>query len=106
MDDPRYEYRVSWSDNSDAWIGRCDGFLLVSHLAPTEAEALDGIRALVADIVADLQADGEPLPRPVPWEWHDAARLDSTVPLFSEGWCDPPLAERVDELLAETGFGT
>ena len=48
MDDPSYEYRASWSDNSDAWVGRCDGFLLVSHLAPTEAEALDGIRALVA----------------------------------------------------------
>lgn len=29
-----------------------------------------------------------------------------TVPLFSEGWGDPTLAERVDELLAETGFGT
>ena len=24
-------------------LGLCDGFLLVSHLAPTEAEALDGI---------------------------------------------------------------
>lgn len=29
-----------------------------------------------------------------------------TVPLLSEGWGDPTLAERVDELLAETGFGT
>ena len=28
-----------------------------------------------------------------------------TVPLFAEGWGDPTLAERVDELLAETGFG-
>ena len=28
-----------------------------------------------------------------------------TAPLFSEGWGDPTLAERVDELLAETGFG-
>ncbi len=39
MDDPSYEYRASWSDNSDAWVGRCDGFLLVSHLAPTEPES-------------------------------------------------------------------
>ncbi len=44
-----------------------------------EAEALDGIRALVADIVSDLRANGEPLPSPVPWEWHDAARLDSAT---------------------------
>ena len=28
-----------------------------------------------------------------------------TTPLFTEGWNDPTLAERVDELLAETGFG-
>lgn len=29
-----------------------------------------------------------------------------TVPLFSEGWGDSSLAERVDELLAEMGFGS
>ena len=29
-----------------------------------------------------------------------------TAPLFSEGWGDPTLAERVDELLADMGFGT
>ena len=40
-----------------------------------------------------------------------ATALDSregsspTVPLF-DGWGDPTLAERVDDLLAETGFGT
>ena len=79
MDDSSYEYRVSWSDCNDAWVGRCDGFLLVSHLAPTRVEALDGIRSLVADIVADLRTRGEPLPPPVPWEWHDAAQLDASA---------------------------
>ena len=29
-----------------------------------------------------------------------------TAPLFIKGWGDPTLAERVDELLADTGFGT
>lgn len=29
-----------------------------------------------------------------------------TAPLFAEGWGDSTLAERVDELLAESGFGT
>ena len=79
MNVPGYKYRASWSDDSNAWVGRCDGFLLASHLAPTEAEALDGIQALVADIVYDLRAKGEPLPSPVPWEWHDAARLDDAA---------------------------
>ena len=36
----------------------------------------------------------------------DRRDVAPTVPLFSEGWGDPTLAERVDELLAETGFGT
>ena len=31
--------------------------------------------------------------------------VSPTVPLFTEGWGDPTLAERVDDLLAETGFG-
>ncbi len=28
------------------------------------------------------------------------------APLFAEGWGDSTLAERVDELLTESGFGT
>lgn len=31
--------------------------------------------------------------------------VSPTVPLFAEGWGDPTLAERVNELLADTGFG-
>ena len=31
--------------------------------------------------------------------------VSPTVPLFTKGWGDPTLAERVDELLADTGFG-
>ena len=75
MHDPRYEYRASWSEDDDAWVGACNGFLLVSHLAPTEAEASGGIRSLVADILSDMRANGEPLPLPLPWEAYDSARL-------------------------------
>ena len=35
----------------------------------------------------------------------DRREVSPTVPLFAEGWGDPTLAERVDELLADTGFG-
>lgn len=75
MDEPDYEYRTSWSEDDDAWVGVCNGFLLVSHLAPTEAEALSGIRSLVADIVSDMTANGEPLPLSLSWESFDAAQL-------------------------------
>ena len=79
MNEPRYQYRASWSDEDDAWIGVCNGFLLVSHVAPTEADCLRGIRVLVDDIVADLQSNGEPLPRPLPWNAFDARFLDAAV---------------------------
>ena len=36
----------------------------------------------------------------------DRREVAPTAPLFSEGWGDPTMAERVDELLSETGFGT
>ena len=79
MDDPGYEYRTSWSEDDEAWVGACNGFLLVSHLAPTEAEAVSGIRSLVADIVSDMRANGEPLPLPILWEAYDAARLGTVT---------------------------
>lgn len=79
MNEPRYRYRTSWSDEDHGWIGVCDGFLLVSHIAPTEAESLRGIRALVDDIVADLHRNGEPLPRPLPWDAFDARLVDAAV---------------------------
>ena len=79
MDDPGYEYRTSWSEDDEAWVGACNGFLLVSHLAPTEAEASSGIRSLVADIVSDMRVNGEPLPLPLSWEAYDAAQLGTVT---------------------------
>ncbi len=32
--------------------------------------------------------------------------MAATAPLFAEGWGDPTLAERVDELLADSDYGT
>lgn len=79
MNEPRYQFRASWSEEDGAWVGVCNGFLLVSHMAPTQAECLRGIRSLVDDIVIDLHANGEPLPRPVPWDSFDDMQLNATV---------------------------
>ena len=79
MDELCYEYRAFWSAEDDAWVGLCDGFSLVSHLAPTEAEALDGIRSLASAIVADLRSGGEPLPLPAPWGEDNAGCLSGTA---------------------------
>ena len=37
----------------------------VGWLAPTLDEAFSGIRELVGDVIADLRANGEPLPTPL-----------------------------------------
>ncbi|MDE0268634.1 MAG: ribbon-helix-helix protein, CopG family [Acidimicrobiaceae bacterium] len=38
-------------------------------------------------------------------DWLKHREVEPTTPLFAQGWGDPTLAERVDELLSETGFG-
>lgn len=58
-------YRVFFSDEDDEWVGICEPFgPRLSHLAATPEEALAGIRALVAEVIDDLRAEGKPMP----WE--------------------------------------
>ncbi len=61
----RYSYRVVWSAEDDEYVGLCAEFDSLSWLAGTQAAALKGIRQVVADVVADLKADGEPVPTPL-----------------------------------------
>ena len=57
-----YTYRVTWSAEDAEHAGLCAEFPSSSWLAPTPEEALSGIRAVVADVVRDLRASGEPVP--------------------------------------------
>jgi predicted HicB family RNase H-like nuclease len=54
-----FTYRVSWSQEDGEHVGTCLEFPSLSHLAADPAEALDGVRKLVADVVADMQANNE-----------------------------------------------
>lgn len=65
LKDDRYTYRITWSDEDNEHVGLCAEFPSLSWLAPTPGGALRGIRRLVADVVADLQATGEPVPEPL-----------------------------------------
>jgi predicted HicB family RNase H-like nuclease len=62
MQTDHYTYRVTWSAEDGEHVGLCAEFPSLSHLATTPEEALHGIRALVADVVADLEASGENVP--------------------------------------------
>jgi predicted RNase H-like HicB family nuclease len=65
MNIKHYTFRVTWSPEDDEHLGLCAEFPSLSWLAKTPEAALKGIEKVVADVVADLQASGDPLPVPV-----------------------------------------
>jgi predicted HicB family RNase H-like nuclease len=60
-----YTYRVTWAEEDGEYVGLCVEFPSLSWLASEPEVALQGIRQVVADVVADLQANGEPIPEPI-----------------------------------------
>ncbi|MFH0847577.1 MAG: toxin-antitoxin system HicB family antitoxin [Chloroflexota bacterium] len=60
-----YTYRVTWSFEDDEYVGLCAEFPSLSWLANTPEEALQGIRSLVAEVIADMKSSGEPIPEPI-----------------------------------------
>jgi len=65
LENDRYTYRVTWSEEDGEYVGVCAEFPSLSWLAPEPEAALHGIRDVVAQVVADLQANGEPVPEPL-----------------------------------------
>ena len=65
MSADHYTYRVTWSPQDGEHVGLCAEFPSLSWLARTPEAALKGIRQVVADSVADLQASGEEVPIPL-----------------------------------------
>ena len=60
----RYTYSVTWSDEDAQYVGTCEELGGLSNLADSQELALSGIVVLVADVVRDLQANGEMVPDP------------------------------------------
>lgn len=65
MSTPHYTYRVTWSPDDSEHVGLCAEFPSLSWLAKTPEAALKGIRQVVAESVADMQANGEDVPVPL-----------------------------------------
>jgi len=65
LKDDHYTYRVSWSEEDNEYIGLCAEFPSLSWLASEHEEAFQGIRQVVADVVADLRSKGEPIPEAI-----------------------------------------
>lgn len=60
-----YSYRLLWSEEDGEHVGLCAEFPSLSWLAASPEAALRGMRRLVAEVVADLQASGEEIPEPI-----------------------------------------
>lgn len=60
-----YTYRVTWSPEDGEHIGLCTEFASLSWLAATPEAALKGIRQVVSEVVADMEASGETIPAPL-----------------------------------------
>jgi len=65
LQNDHYTYRVTWSEEDTEYIGLCAEFTSLSWLAVDPEAALQGIRQVVADVVDDLQKNGEPVPEPL-----------------------------------------
>ncbi|MBI4815912.1 MAG: toxin-antitoxin system HicB family antitoxin [Deltaproteobacteria bacterium] len=65
MQDDRYTYRVTWSEEDKEYVGLCAEFPSLSWLARTQVDALVGIQDVVAHVIDDLKESGEPVPEPL-----------------------------------------
>lgn len=63
--DDRYTYRVTWSEDDKEYVGLCVEFPSLSWLASAPEAAFRGIRSVVADAVADMRQNREPVPEPL-----------------------------------------
>ncbi len=55
LDNDRYTYRVTWSEEDQEYAGLCVEFPSLSWLASTPEAALKSIRQVVVDVVTDLK---------------------------------------------------
>lgn len=65
MTHDRYTYRVTWSAEDGEYLGTCAEFPSRSWLDADEDAAFGGIRSLVRQVVADMNAHGEVVPEPL-----------------------------------------
>lgn len=60
-----YTYRVTWSEEDQEHVGLCAEFPSLSWLDQTPEDTLKGIRQVVADVVKDIEDNGEIAPEPL-----------------------------------------
>lgn len=90
-----YTYRVTWSPEDGEHVGLCVEFPSLSWLAATPEAALAGVRQVVAEVEADLETAGEPVPQPLA-EKHYSGEFRVRIP--------PELHRQLVFMAAEQGI--
>lgn len=65
VDVDHYVFRVTFSRHDGEYVGTVAEFPSLSWLEPNQVDALKGITALVAQVVADMEINGEAVPVPM-----------------------------------------
>jgi len=63
-EDCDYTYRVEWDKANRAHIATVDEFPSLSWSGPFHNRALYGLQDVVAEVIAQMEAAGEPVPPP------------------------------------------
>jgi len=65
LQNDRYTYRITWSDEDEEYVGLCAEFPSLSWLSRTPESALQGIRKAVEEAVIDMRKNNETPPAPI-----------------------------------------
>lgn len=65
MNVDKYTFQVCWSETDQEYLATVLEFPSLSWLDPDRGEAEAGLLSLVAEVVEDLQDNGEPVPQPL-----------------------------------------
>lgn len=65
LQNDRYTYRITWSEEDKEYVGLCIEFPSLSWLAQSPEAALHGIRKAVRGVIADMRKGGETPPSPL-----------------------------------------
>jgi predicted RNase H-like HicB family nuclease len=60
-----YTYRITWSEGDQEYVGLCAEFPSLSWLDKTFDGALQGIRKLILEVIADMESNNEVIPQPI-----------------------------------------
>ena len=56
-----FNYQVAWSKEDQEFVGLCDQFPSLSWLDLSAFAALEGIQALVDEVLNDMRSNNEPI---------------------------------------------